>query len=275
MLTLPNVQTNRLKDLSVPAAGQGHVAEDRCHASHRTPCTSRSSLHGSHSLLQTVHTQTDYNNYNNWLWTGSLAFNLRQSDASLQFTYHIRNKSWAHHASYLTVLLVSTIYSTVLSIRTTCINFNLQWPDVTQQTNMPVSGQKSITHTLLTHLYGLRNHSHCTLLSYETMQTLKWLQTLQRNLLPPSSGQTTYSTSYLPTKQHEHTGVVWLQRNLLYPSSLLHHEEWGSRFPLPIYQDCENLQLHLQHQAWSNHHKSSHNALAFNLHICGSVRGSP
>jgi len=61
-----------LKHLSIPAAGQGHVAEDRCHASHRTPCTSRSSLRGSHSPLQTAHRQTDYNNCNNWLWTRSL-----------------------------------------------------------------------------------------------------------------------------------------------------------------------------------------------------------
>jgi len=58
MSALPNVKNNHLKLLSIPAAGQGHVTEDRYHASHRMPCTSRSSLRGSHSLLQTAHRQT-------------------------------------------------------------------------------------------------------------------------------------------------------------------------------------------------------------------------
>lgn len=60
-MSAPLVQNNHFKDLSIPAAGQGHVAEDRPHASHRMPCMSRSSLHGSHSPLQRANRETDYN----------------------------------------------------------------------------------------------------------------------------------------------------------------------------------------------------------------------
>ena len=145
---LPNVKNNHLKHSSIPAAGQGHVAEDRCYASHRTPCTSRSSLRGSHSPLQTAHRQTDYNNCNNWLWTRSLMFHLWQSDEGFQFTHYTQNESWAHPTMPYIWLLSSFQPCT----HTNRINSNLQWPDVAQLTSMPVSGQKSITPTLLTYL---------------------------------------------------------------------------------------------------------------------------
>ena len=75
-------------------------------------------------------------------------FHLWQSDEGFQFTHYTQNESWAH-PTLPHIWLLSWFQPCT---RTKCINCNLQWPDVAQLTTMPVSGQKSITHSLLTYL---------------------------------------------------------------------------------------------------------------------------